>query len=193
MKDPNQKTELERMVQHGIYGPPKLKWEEKKIYLGEFRERVIVALSVEEVFYDEGVAVAEEALKDPMAHRLIVNHNKLTSQWTRKYMGLAQKHRKEYKSFHTEAQEAMGLVVVGKEAVNRENIRVKLRLLPDKFQHATHQKLCDECYEELKVLAPDRVDEFKKLGLMDRLMGKSCGVPLAEHHEHKESGKKNKK
>ena len=190
MKDPNQKTELEQMVQYGIYGPPKLKGEEKKIYLGEFRERVIVALSLEEIFYDEGVAVADKALKDPMAHRLIVNHNKLTSRWTKKYMGLAQKHHKEYKSFNTEAEEAMGVVIVSKEAVNRENIRVKLRLLPDKFQHAAHKKLCDECYEELGELAPDRVNEFKKLGLMDRLLGKSCGVPFSGHRD---SGKKNKK
>ena len=185
MKDYNEKSELEQTVQRGIYGPPKIKGEEKKIYLGEFRERVIVALSVEEVFYDEGVAVAEDNLKDPMAHRLIVNHNKMTSKWTKKYMGLAQKYNKEYKSFHTEAQEAMGLVVVSREAVNRENIRVKLRLLPDKFQHATSKKLCSDCYEELQETAPDRVTEFKKLGLMERLLGKSCGVPENEHGEEK--------
>ena len=185
MKDKNQKSELEQTLQRGIYGPPKIRGEEKKVYLGEFRERVIVALSVEEVFYDEGVAVAEDALKDPMAHRLVVNHNKLTSTWTKKYMGLAQKHKKEYKSFHTEAKEAMGLVVVSKEAVNRENIQVKLNLLPDKFQHASHQKLCNDCYEELQGLAPDRVKEFKKLGLMDRLLGKSCSIPKEEHEKNK--------
>ncbi len=185
MKDQNQKSELEQTVQRGLYGPPKIKGEEKKVYLGEFRERVIVALDLEEVFYDEGVAVAEDALKDPMAHRLVVNHNKMTSTWTKKYMGLAQEYKKEYKSFHTEAEEAMGLVVVSKEAVNRENIRVKLRLLPDKFQHAEHKKLCSDCLKELQELAPDRADEFQKLGFTDRLLGRSCGVPEEEHGKGK--------
>ncbi len=183
MKDRNEKSELEQTLQRGIYGPPKIKGEEKKVYLGEFRERVIVALSTEEVFYDEGVAVAEEALKDPKAHRLIVNHNKLTSPWTRKYMALARENNKEYKSFHTQAEEAMGLVVVSREAVNRENIRVKLRLLPDKFQHSEHKKLCKSCYEELEAKAPDRVSEFKKLGMLDKLLGKTCGVPEEEHEK----------
>ncbi|NBG88325.1 DUF1694 domain-containing protein [Isachenkonia alkalipeptolytica] len=186
MKDKNEKSELEQTLQRGIYGPPIIKGEEKKVYLGEFRERVIVALSPEEVFYDEGVAVAEEALQDAKAHRLIVNHNKLTSPWTKKYMGLARKYNKEYKSFHTQAEEAMGLVVVSREAVNRENIRVKLRLLPDKFQHAEHKKLCKDCYEELENAAPDRVGDFKKLGLMDKLLGKTCGVPEEEHEKQQE-------
>jgi uncharacterized protein YueI len=181
MTDNNQKSELEQTLQRGIYGPPKIKGEEKKIYLGEFRERVIVALSVDEVFYEEGVAVARDALKDPKADRLIVNHNKMTSRWSKEYMSLAQEFDKEYKSFQTQAREAMGLVVVSKEAVNRENIRVTLQLLPDKFQHAEHKKLCKECYRELEELAPERVRDFKKLGLTDRLLGKSCGVSPEEH------------
>lgn len=185
MKHSNEKSELEQTVQRGIYGPPKIKGEEKKVYLGEFRERVIVALSVKEIFYDEGVAVAEEHLKDPMAHRLIVNHNKITSKWSKKYMGLAQKYDKEYKSFHTEAPEAMGLVVVSREAVNRENIRVKLQLLPDKFQQAAHKKLCDDCYKELTEKAPDRIKEFKKIGFTDRILGKACGVSEKYHEKTK--------
>lgn len=190
MKDQNQKSELEQTLQRGIYGPPKIKGEEKKVYLGEFRERVIVALSVEEVFYDEAVKVAEEALQDPKAHRLIVNHNKLTSPWTKKYMALARKYDKEYKSFHTEEKEAMGLVVASREAVNRQNIRVKLQLLPDKFQHAYHNKLCKDHYEELEEIAPERVKEFKKLGVLDRLLGKSCGVPKEDHDKKEKSSEK---
>ena len=176
MREKHEKSELERTVERGIHGVPKLRPEEKRVYLGEFRERVIIALTPEEIHYEEALEVVEKAIKEEEAFRLIVNSKKVSTEYNRKYMHLARDNGREYKSYNPESKDAMGLVVVSQKAVNRDKIRVELHLLPDKFQRADHKRLCKDHYEELKGIAPDRIEEFQKLNSLDKLLGRQCGV-----------------
>ena len=72
MKD---KTELERTIEYAIKGVPEIKAQEKRKWLGEFRERVILGLTMEQSHMREAFHHVEDALKHDMAEFIIVNQN----------------------------------------------------------------------------------------------------------------------
>ena len=43
------KTAMEQRIDNAIYGPPKIKPDEQRKYLGTFRERVCLTISVAEL------------------------------------------------------------------------------------------------------------------------------------------------
>lgn len=171
----SEKNELERTIEFALRGAPELKLEEKRKWLGEFRERIILGLTPEQVQKIEAIQVVREGLRDPMAEMLIVNNN-IPMKITAKYMQLAKEMNKEYKSVATEHQEAMGLVVASRRAVDREEVVPEIKELPEKFKHIRHKELCSECYEELEKIAPEMAKEFKKLTFLDKMIGLYCGA-----------------
>ncbi|SNS49970.1 Uncharacterized protein YueI [Anaerovirgula multivorans] len=171
----SKKNELERTIEFALKGAPQLKPEEKRKWLGEFRERIILGLTPEQVQKVEAIHVVREGLKDPMAEMLILN-NKVAMETTVKYMKLAKEMNKEYKSIATEYEEAMGLVVASRRAVDREKVVPEIKELPGKFKHIRHKELCSECYEELENIDPEMAKEFKKLTFLDNMIGLYCGA-----------------
>lgn len=119
------KTDLDRIIEYGIQGVPELRPEERRKWLGEFRERVILGLTIEQTYMEEAPSHVEKALKDRDAKLVIVNHN-IAMNVIGKYMQIAKKANKEFKSIATDSQEAMGLVVVSDEAVEREDVEIKI-------------------------------------------------------------------
>ncbi|HHT43782.1 MAG TPA: YueI family protein [Firmicutes bacterium] len=69
----SKKSELEKTLAAGIHGTPELKPDEKRRYLGSFRERVIQAVSFSQLRTKEGIKVMAEALKDPRAVELLIH------------------------------------------------------------------------------------------------------------------------
>ncbi|HZK37927.1 MAG TPA: YueI family protein [Clostridia bacterium] len=115
------KTELERTIEYAIRGAPQIKADEKRKWLGEFRERVILGLTVEQSHMEEALCHVEDALKHEMADIIIVNQDMLIEMMA-KYMRLAKDTGKRFKSVATDSEEAMGLVVASSEAVKIENV-----------------------------------------------------------------------
>lgn len=169
------KTELEKTLEYGIMGTPQIKPEEKRIWLGEFRERIILGLTMEQVRMMEAPYIVRKALKDPMAEILIVNNN-IPMEITRNYMKLAREMDKEYKSMPTDAREAMGLVVVSRSAVERKDVLVDIKEIPAKFKKTQNKSLCTNCYKELEDINPDMAKDFKKINPLGKLLGINCGA-----------------
>lgn len=69
------KSELEKTVLAGIHGAPQLKKEERNRYLGFFRERVIQAVTFDQIKTKAGVAAITKALEDKSAYELIIHSN----------------------------------------------------------------------------------------------------------------------
>jgi len=121
MKD---KSELEQIIQAGIYGEPELKREEKKRFLGVFRERVLKVLTKEQV---EERGTYQEILKviqDPRAKQLIIT-NKVKMSSAMEYINMARKNNVQFTmvdgdNFIGE----IGLVVAGDQAVDEETIYI---------------------------------------------------------------------
>lgn len=120
------KSELERTVEYAIGGAPQLKPDEKRKWLGEFRERVILGLTIEQAYNSSAKNYVEEALKDNMAEIIIVNQ-KISMNIISKYMKLAKDTNKEFKTVASDSQKAMGIVIASRQAVERENVEVEIK------------------------------------------------------------------
>jgi uncharacterized protein YueI len=121
MKD---NSSVEERLIVGIHGTPELKRSEKVQYLGEFRERVLKILTKDQV--DDSIIYPEieEALKDPLASRLLLNGD-LDYDFRAKYIKLARKYAKPYTVVNDpDLKGETGLAVVANHAVDVEIITV---------------------------------------------------------------------
>ncbi|HHT69213.1 MAG TPA: YueI family protein [Firmicutes bacterium] len=73
MRGSKRSNELEKAVHVGIHGTPQLRPDEKRRYLGFFRERVIQAVTFEQIQTAEGMKVMEEALGDSRGVELVIH------------------------------------------------------------------------------------------------------------------------
>lgn len=73
MKRFSKKSELEKTIAMGLHGAPELRPEEKRRYLGSFRERVLQAVTFDQLRTREGIRVMTDALKDPRAVELLIH------------------------------------------------------------------------------------------------------------------------
>jgi len=169
------KSELEKTIEYAIGGIPQIKPDEKRKWLGEFRERVILGLTMEQSFMIEAQDYVEDALKDNMAEIIIVNQ-KIPMEVMSKYMKLAKDTSKEFKTISTNSEEAMGIVVVSRQAVERGNVEVEIKEVPARFKETNNKEICGDCYKEVTVKWPKFSKRFKKFGFLDRIMGTKCPI-----------------
>ncbi|QEK13214.1 DUF1694 domain-containing protein [Crassaminicella thermophila] len=173
----NQKSDLEKYVEYGIAGVPEIKGSEKRYWLGEFRERVILALTFEQIYRKEALKVVEEKCKDKRVDKIILEDN-VQSTVAEKFMELASKYDKDYKMIDTQNKLGeIALVLASNEAVDEKDVLIKqMPILPDIFYNAKNKKLCKKHMQMLKEEAPLFVDEFQEITFLDRVMGVKCGV-----------------
>ena len=120
----SQKSRLEQALAIGLDTVPELKKEEKMLFLGEFRERVIRKLSIKQVANPLVVPEIEEALKDKRALKLLINGD-LSIAFTEKYIRLAKKVGKSFTTIHnSELKGDTGLVVISDQAIDIQNIDI---------------------------------------------------------------------
>jgi len=119
---------VEDVLKDGIYGKKELKVDEKRMFLGTYRERVYVALSNKQVrepgVYDE-VEHKMREVKDKGETVLLLN-GKLRYSTYSNYIKLASTYNIPYKIVSDlESTSQIGLVLASSEAVDVENIYVK--------------------------------------------------------------------
>ena len=73
MRGSKKTNELEHAIQAGIHGTPQLRPDEKRRFLGFFRERVIQAVTFKQILTAEGMQVMEEAMKDSRGVELVIH------------------------------------------------------------------------------------------------------------------------
>lgn len=169
------RSELERAVEYALGGVPQIKPDEKRKWLGEFRERVILGLTLEQTYKEEAEDYVVRSLKDKDAAFIIVNQ-KVSMEVTSRYMKIAKEAGKRFKTVSTDSEEAMGIVVGSDEAVDREKVEVEIVELPEKFKHAKGKEICEACYTELKTGWPKYSKGFKKIGFFDKILGVQCAT-----------------
>jgi len=176
-----EKNDLEKALSVGLQGSWELGKEEKKQYLGQFRERVLKVLTLEQV--EEKVVYPEirEALSDPKASQLIVN-GKASQEAEERYRLEAKKCNISVLSLNSsELVGSIGLVVAASAAVERADIYVTKREdrllqkgIPLPVIRGVGKKLCSRCYKKLTSLAPEEKDNYQVLSWWEQLLGEKC-------------------
>lgn len=120
-----QKPTVDDILQQGIQGPKEIKPEERRRFLGTFRERIIVALKKNQVREKEIYPQVETLMKAHPAAHLFLNGN-MGYEDLSKYVKLA----KKYKIVHTivtnkEHDTDIGLVLAMDHAIDKDEIYIE--------------------------------------------------------------------
>lgn len=118
------KSQLEQALNRGIYGLPELKKEEKRKFLGTFRERVLKVLTKSQIVERGTYKEIADALKDKRAKKLIItNHVKMSEAM--EYIILAKENNVRFTVVDGDHyQGEIGLVIASDTAVDVEDIYV---------------------------------------------------------------------
>ncbi|RJS56202.1 hypothetical protein BSBH6_04017 [Bacillus subtilis] len=116
---------MDLYLQQGMYGALETKPDERHLFLGSLRERVLLALTKGQVLRSRPYEEAEHALKSSKNITLLIN-GELQYQSYSSYIQMANRHGAHFKivsdlQFHT----PLGLVIASDIAVNRELIYVQ--------------------------------------------------------------------
>lgn len=111
----NKENQLDQYIQYGISGVPELKKSEKEYYLGEFEERVVLAVKQEALYEENEKKKIEDIIKNNSSvDKLIVNsimNDKIRIQ----YMKMSKTYQKEFKIM--EGETPVGLILASKTAL----------------------------------------------------------------------------
>ncbi|MGJ7912397.1 YueI family protein [Neobacillus sp. LXY-1] len=118
------KQTVDEILQQGISGPLETKPEERRKYLGSLRERIIVALTKNQVAESKVYPQVEQLMKEyPEAH-LFLNGNMGYEQYS-KYIKLASKRKISHTIVtNKEHNTDIGLVLAMDHAIDKEDIYI---------------------------------------------------------------------
>jgi uncharacterized protein YueI len=175
------KTELERTALSSLHGPPELKKQEKRKYLGVFRENVMIRLSMQQVKEPGVYPEVLQSLRDKRSAVLIAN-GMIDTAITKKYQALARKTGKSYKVVAGDEYDPdAGIVVASRDAVNREKVEPENRTLrlrrlgaTDRLIQSAGKKVCRRCLQQILAADPTEQINYKTIGLIDRIAGDTC-------------------
>lgn len=120
------KPSVDDVLKEGMYGSKEIKPEEKRQFLGTFRERVAIALKIGQVAQSKLYPQVEQNMKEyPTAH-LFLNGN-IGYEQLSKYVKLAKKFKIEHTIVtNKEHDTEIGLVLALDHAIDKENIYVEM-------------------------------------------------------------------
>ncbi|PAB58287.1 DUF1694 domain-containing protein [Anaeromicrobium sediminis] len=170
-------SELEKYTTMGLTGGFEIKGEEKKHWLGDYRERIVFALLEEQVMKKEALTILKEKVTDKRIDKLVIR-NDIPEMIRDKMMDIAKMADITYKEIEKDDTAGpIALTLASKEAVEVDNVIMdNMPNLPEKFKRSKNKYLCEEHMEELKKEAPYFVNEFKEVNFFDKLTGEKCGV-----------------
>lgn len=169
--------ELEKYVEFALSGAPEIKGDEKRRWLGEFRENVVFALTDDQIQRKDIWRILEDKIKDPRVSRMIVK-GQVNGEIAGKLMEICRKAGKDYKTINNpDFKGDIAMILASHRAVDEDDIWIDPgSLLSDKFYHAKSNRLCKKHMEELKELHPQFADDFQELTFVDKLAGITCGI-----------------
>ena len=125
---------VEDVLQQGIYGPLETKPEERRKYLGTLRERIIVALTKNQVAETKIYPQVEQSMKEYPQAQLLLNGNMAYEELS-KYVKLAAKNKIEHKLVtNKEHDTGIGLVLAMNYAIDKAEISISHKVqIPEKL------------------------------------------------------------
>ncbi|WP_054950549.1 YueI family protein [Numidum massiliense] len=175
--------ELQRTLQEGIYGTPELKPEEKRLYLGEFRERVIAAIRFKQLSDNFIKEQVEEQLQMYGVKVMKFHHDVLYEQM-KDYVTLAERYKVAYTTVNdAEYKREYAIVLASDHAVDKADIVLKTereqllaRGVPEAIIDAAGEDLCDDCRAIVSEKAPEILRRYGDLNVLERIVGKRCAA-----------------
>ena len=159
---------------------------EKNLFLGEYKERVIKALTFEEI-KEKGIYYEiEKALEDKDVDKMVISRHADFND-IKKYIEIAKQKRVPYKMIDNLACVGqIALVVVAKDAIVHEAgdeivvtsklEKCHLKHLPDVYFEAMESAVCDFHLDIIKKEMPEYAKNYKELTFMDKLFGSKCPI-----------------
>lgn len=176
-----EKSKLEEKVMEGIHGKKELKKAERNQFLGEFKERVIRYLTYNQVIEPGTYPEILEAIRNSDAKKLIIDRE-VDLAAANDYIKLASENNLLFKRVDSpEFKGDVALVVVSDHAVDvihrkvlARTERLKDKGISDKIIENPGAKLCKKCWSELQEKAPEEVNNYSKISVMDKMTGVKC-------------------
>ncbi|UOQ49198.1 YueI family protein [Gracilibacillus caseinilyticus] len=117
--------EIDDYIQEGIYGEKELHPDQKRQYLGTYRERVILVMTKPQVRGEKGLREIEELFMQYQDGALLLNGN-MNTKFFKPYRELASQYHISYTYVsNIEADSDYGLVFATDYAVDKEDILLK--------------------------------------------------------------------
>ena len=158
---------------------------EKNIYLGEYKERVIAALTFSQVKEKGIYPEIEDALGDKAAKKLLISRE-LGFDYSKKYIEISKRKNIPYKLVDSIVNTGeIGLVVASDDAIENplDNPIVKTAKekfkeagLPDIYFEALEKSICDFHMDIIKKEMPEYEKKYKELNFLDKLFGAKCPI-----------------
>lgn len=158
---------------------------ERNKYLGEFKERVIVALTIEEVNERAIYSEVEDAIKRKDAKRLVISRE-IDIKKAMKYILLAKKYNKPCKKIDKlNLVGEVGLVVVADDKVREQDSnpivkskleRIREKGFPDIYFEAQGKEISKYYMNIIKENFPDLAKDYKQISFFEKLFGAKCPI-----------------
>lgn len=114
------KEKLDQYIEYGIGGVPELKKEEKEHFLGEFKERIVLAIQKEQlVERKKCFNILENKIQEQWVDKIIVNAN-LNHEDRVQCMKLAKRYNKHFKLANRKTP--IAIVLASNEAQDIQDI-----------------------------------------------------------------------
>jgi uncharacterized protein YueI len=162
---------------------------EKNMYLGEYKERVIAALTKDQLIEDDVYDEILIAMKHKEAYILKMSREVKIAK-LKPYIKEAEKISLKYQLVDGITYRGdIGLVLAAEDALTIEPENLLVRDmdqdfidagLGEIFSKSRGKKLCNEHYTEVKEKLPEYLPEFKKLNFWDKLWGEKCPICESE-------------
>lgn len=159
---------------------------ERNQFLGIYKERVLVALTEEEVKERLIYPEVKKALEKVVATKMVLTR-RVDMKYLKKYINLANMYKVDCKIVDGLSYVGnISLVVSADDAVDiKRNPVVKSRLeiikdrgMPLAYYEALGKKVSKRYLKIIKKLLPELLDQYKELTFFDKLCGEKC--PLEE-------------
>ncbi len=122
-------------IQEGIYGAKEIHREERGIFLGTFRERVELALTIGQVISQNIYPQVENVLKVHAGLEMLLN-GAIAYPHLSKYIKLANQYKAPFTIVQNEEKEtSIGLLLAHKTAVDKDEIFIRDETFQQEKEH----------------------------------------------------------
>ncbi|MDN6257195.1 MAG: YueI family protein [Tetragenococcus halophilus] len=127
--------EVQKHLDKGMYGTPSVNPDEQKKFLGTFRERVYVRMSIQQMKETENKKILEKHLTDYPNANVLINGN-INESLQSSYIQMIMKANLKFTVVDTDLKEDTdsGLLVISDEAVNADTIDIQEKFTFDNTQ-----------------------------------------------------------
>lgn len=162
---------------------------EKNFFLGEYKERVLGALTKDQIIEDDIYPEILSLMENPKAFLLKLSRD-VELKKLKPYIQYAEKiGLKNQLVDGLNYMGNIGLVIVAKEALDNQPDNLVIRDMDQDFIDAGFEEyvsksrgksICSRHYKKIENKLPNYIHEFKKINLLGKLIGTKCPICKAE-------------